>query len=60
MRIPGLGLVLPRGLALGASLCISEHGLLLPEIIQPVFSTVIHSIQVFGFFTGPVFGTGAL
>ena len=27
MRIPSLGLVLPRGLDLGASLCISEHGL---------------------------------
>ena len=27
MRIPSLGLFLPRGLALGTSLCISEHGL---------------------------------
>ena len=27
MRIPSLGLVLPCGLALGASLCISKHGL---------------------------------
>ena len=42
MRIQSLGFVLPHGLALGTSLCISEHGL-------QVFSTVIHSIQVFGF-----------
>ena len=52
MRIPSLGLVFPRGLTLGASLCISEHWCtsLLQSNIQTVFSTVIHSIQVFDFY----------
>ena len=62
MRISSLELVLPHGLALEASLCISEHRLhFSPSVKHPDSFYHCHSFHSgFLLFTDPVFGTGAL
>ena len=62
MRIPRLGLVLHRGVALRAPLRIGEHWLHFSTSIKhrDSFSTVIHSIQVFGFYGSGLWDWGTI
>ena len=62
MRISSLGLVFSVMVALGALLCLSEHGLHFSPTIQTSRQFLALSVFHSGFwlFTGPVFRIGAL